>query len=220
MMYGELYQYLILHKQLNIPGIGTFLLERKPADIDFVNRMVNPPAYTIALHHGNTTPSKNVFNWLSSTLNISERDALTRFNDFALDVKDKVLAGDKLYWTGIGTLSKGMAGEIRFEAALKDLKAGLPVPAIKVIREHEEHSVRVGEQEKTSSEMVEMLAHAPVSVTREKKLQWWGLALIAGLLAFIFIALYFSSKGFNTSSVGNQQKLEPQKETPTHKLAP
>ena len=218
-MYGELYQYLILHKQLNIPGIGTFLLERKPADIDFVNKMANPPAYSIALHHGNTTPSTNVFNWLSSTLNISERDALTRFNDFALDIKDKVLAGDKLHWNGIGTLSKGMAGEIRFEASLKDLKAGSPVPAIKVIREHAEHPVRVGEQEKTSSEMVEMLAPA-VPIIGEKKVHWWGIALIAGLLACIFIAIYFSSKGLNTSSAGNQQKLEPQKETTTHKPAP
>jgi hypothetical protein len=214
-MYGELYQYLILHKQLNIPGIGTFLVERKPADIDFVNKIVNPPVYTIALHHGNTTPSKNVFSWLASTLNISEPDALTRFNDFALDIRDKIIAGDKLQWNGIGILSKGMAGEIRFEASLKDMKAGTPVPAIKVIREHAEHSVRVGEQEKTSSEMIEMLAPS-----EERKTHWWGIALIAGLLAFIFIALYFSSKGVNTSSAGNQQKLVPQKETPTHKLAP
>lgn len=213
-MYGELYQYLILHKQLNIPGIGTFLLERKPADIDFVNKMANPPAYTIALHHGNTTPSKNVFHWLSSNLNISERDALTRFNDFALDIKDKILAGDKLHWNGVGTLSKGMAGEIRFEAALKDLKTGIPVPAIKVLRENASHAVRVGEQEKTSTEMVEMLAPAT-----NKKIQWWGIALISGLLAIIFIALYFSSKGLNTPSTGNQQKMEPQKETQTYKSA-
>ena len=214
-MYGELYQYLILHKQLNIPGIGTFLLERKPADIDFVNKMANPPVYTIALHHGNTTPSKNVFNWLSSTLNISERDALTRFNDFALDIKDKIHAGNRLHWNGIGILSKGMAGEIRFEASLKDLKAGTPVPAIKVIRENAAHSVRVGEQEKTSTEMAEMLAPA-----EKRKIHWWGIALIAGLLAFVFIALYFSSKGLNTSSTGNQQKITPQKEAPTYKSAP
>lgn len=214
-MYGELYQYLILHKQLNIPGIGTFLMERKPADIDFVNKIVNPPAYTIALHHGIATPSKNVFSWLASTLDISERDALTRFNDFATNIKDKVSAGDKLQWNGIGTLSKGMAGEIRFEASLKDMKAGVPVPAVKVIREHAEHSIRVGEQEKTSSEMIEMLAPSEV-----RKTNWWAIALIAGLLAFIFIAIYFSSKGLNTSSAANQQRLTPEKEAPTHKLAP
>jgi hypothetical protein len=60
--------------------------------------------------------------------------------------------------------------------------------------------------------MVEMLTPAS-----NKKIQWWGIALIIGLLAFIFIALYFSSKGVNTSSTGNQQKLEPQKETTTYK---
>jgi hypothetical protein len=212
-MYGELYQYLILHKQLNIPGIGTFLLERKPADIDFVNKIINPPAFTVALHHGNTTPSKKIFNWLASTRNISEPEALTQFNDFALDIKNKILTGDKLEWDGLGTLSKGLAGEIRFEASLKDMKAGTPVPAIKVIREHAQHTVRVGEQEITSSQMIEMLAPGDA----RKKSYWWGIALIAGLLAFIFIALYFSSKGLTTSSAGNQQKLVPQKETTTHK---
>jgi hypothetical protein len=214
-MYGELYQYLILHKQLNIPGIGTFLLERKPADIDFVNKIANPPAYTVALHHGNSTPSKNVFSWLASSLNISELDALTRFNEFALDIKNRVLTGDKLQWNGIGTLSKGMAGEIRFEASLKGMEAGTPVPAKKVIRENAEHNVRVGEQDKTSSEMIDLLAPPA-----EKKTVGWGIALIAGLLAFIFIALYFSSKGLTTSSAANQQNLVPQKETTTHRLAP
>ncbi|MGZ8553673.1 MAG: hypothetical protein ACXWV8_09730, partial [Chitinophagaceae bacterium] len=118
-------------------------------------------------------------------------------------------------WNGIGTLSKGMAGEIRFEASLKDMKAGKPVPAIKVLREHAEHSIRVGEQEKTSSEMIEMLA--PIGARKSK---WWVIALIAGLLAFIFVAVYFSSKGINASSAANQQKLTPEKEAPTHKLAP
>ncbi|MGK2862958.1 MAG: hypothetical protein ACSLE0_13570 [Chitinophagaceae bacterium] len=213
MMYGELYQYFILHKQLNIPGIGTFFLERKPASIDFVNKIADPPFYTIALHHGNSDSSKNILGWLAATLNISERDALNRFNDFALDLKNKVLSGDQLQWSGIGTLSKGMAGEIRFEASLKDMKAGTSVPAIKVMRENAEHKVRVGEEQKTSTQMMEWLAP-----TDEKKSNWWGIALIVGLLAFIFIAIYFSTKGFNSSSAANQQKLTPKKENTTYKI--
>jgi hypothetical protein len=214
-MYGELYQYLVLHKQLNIPGIGTFQVERKPADIDFVGKTVNPPAYTVALHHGNVTPSKKIFNWLADVLNISERDALSRFNDFAFELRDKVMAGEKLLWNGIGTLSKGLAGEIRFEASLKGMSIGEPIPAKKVIRENAEHTVRVGEDQKTSTEMIEWLSPA-----QEKRSYWWAAALIIGLLAFVFIAWYFSSKGFNTTSTGNQQKPEPQKETTTYKLSP
>ena len=214
-MYGELYQYLILHKQLNMPGIGTFLLERKPAHIDFVNKIAEPPAYTVALHHGNVPASKNVFDWLSATLNISELDAVKRFNDFAVDIKNQVMAGDRLQWDGVGIFTRGMAGEIRFEALLKDMKAGVPIPALKVIRENAELTMRVGEEEKTSSQMIEMLAPASV-----KRIQWWGIALIIGLLAFIFIGVYLSSKGVEPSSAGNQQKASPGKAAPTYQPAP
>src|SRR5678815_6010683 len=107
-MYGELHQYLILHKQLNVPGIGTFLVERKPADVDVAGKMIYPPAYTIALHHSNATPSKKIFSWLASELNISEYDALAKFNDFAFDLKNKIKKRKKLLWNGIGILSRGM----------------------------------------------------------------------------------------------------------------
>ena len=214
-MQGELYQYLVLHKRLNIPGVGTFQLERKPADIDFVNKIANPPAYSISLHHGNPTPSGNIFSWLAFVLNISEMDAIRRFNDFAFDVKNGVMSDGKFQWDGVGTLSKGMAGEIRFDALLRDLKIGTPVPAVKVIRGDAQHTVRVGEQEKTSSEMLEMLAPS-----EERRTYWWGIALIVGLLAFIFIALYLSSNGVNTSSTGNQQKITPAEESATYKTTP
>jgi hypothetical protein len=213
-MYAELYQYLVLHKQLNIPGIGTFQVERKPADIDFIGKVVNPPAYTVALHHGNTTASKKVFGWLSDVFNISERDALSRFNDFAFELRDKVMAGDKLQWDGVGVLSKGMAGEIRFDASLRGMTIGEPVPANKVIRENAQHTVRVGEDQKTSAEMMERLVP-----TEEKRSYWWAAALIIGLLALVFLAWYFSARRSDASAAGNQQKLEPQKEAATYKLS-
>jgi hypothetical protein len=213
-MYGELYQYLVLHKQLNIPGIGTFQVERIPADIDFIGKVVNPPAYTVALHHGNTTASKKVFSWLSDVFDISERDALSRFNDFAFELRDKVMAGDKLQWDGVGVLSKGLAGEIRFDASLKGMSIGDPVPANKVIRENAQHTVRVGEDQKTSGEMMERLVP-----TEEKRSYWWAAALVLGLLALFFLAWYFSSRRSDSSPTGNQQKLEPQKEQATYKLS-
>jgi hypothetical protein len=213
-MYGALYQYLVLHKQLNIPGIGTFQVERKPADIDFIGKVVNPPAYTVALHHGNTTASKKVFSWLSDVFNISERDALSRFNDFAFELRDKVMAGDKLQWDGVGILSKGMAGEIRFDASLRGMTIGEPIPANKVIRENAQHTVRVGEDQKTSTEMMERLAPE-----EEKRSYWWAAALIIGLLALFFLAWYFSSRRLDSSATGNQQKLEAQKEAPTYQLS-
>jgi hypothetical protein len=42
-MYAELYQYLLLHNKLPVPGIGTFLLEKSAAQGDFANKRINAP---------------------------------------------------------------------------------------------------------------------------------------------------------------------------------
>ena len=118
-MYSDLYEYLILNNRLSVPGIGTILLERKPAATDFTHRQINPPAYTISLHQTNETPAKKFFYWLADKLNIHYHEAIVRFNGFAYDLKNQVSAGNKIYWDNVGTLSKGISGEIRFESCIK-----------------------------------------------------------------------------------------------------
>src|SRR6476619_2179141 len=98
-MYGELYQYLILHKELHLPGVGTFLYEKKPAYIDITEKMVHPPGYSILFGQNNSIPPKSFFNWLGSKLNTSERDAVRRFNDFLYDLRNQLSSGSKLEWS-------------------------------------------------------------------------------------------------------------------------
>lgn len=206
-MYRELYQYLILHKQLNLPGIGTFAVEKKPADFDIADKMVRSPAYTITLLSASNIPPKNFFSWLGSRLSVSEREAVIQFNDFLFDLKKQLSSGYKLEWSGIGTLSKGLAGDIRFETSVRDHSPATPVPAIKVLRENAAHTVRVGEQEKTSVEMKEILHH-----TEDRKGSlWWPVALVILVLSIIFIGYYFSTHGLNSSAAANQQKVVPAK---------
>jgi hypothetical protein len=206
-MYGELYQYLILHKQLNLPGIGTLCVEKKPADFDIADKIVRSPAFTIALHTNQNIPSKNFFGWLGAKLAISEREAVIKFNEFLFELKKQLSAGHKLEWAGIGTLAKGLGGDIQFESCVRDYSPSSSVPAIKVLRENAEHTVRVGEEQKSSVEMKELLHHSD----EHKRQQWWWVAaLILVILAVLFIGFYFSTNGLSTSSTTNQQKLVPQ----------
>jgi hypothetical protein len=208
MMYRELYQYLILHKQLNLPGIGTFQVEKKPADFDIADKIVRSPAFTINMLAGNNIPSKNFFSWLGSRLSVSEREAVIRFNDFLFDLKKQLSSGNKLEWSGIGTLRKSLSGDIQFESYVKDHSPATSVPAIKVLRENAAHTIRVGEQEKSSAEMIEILHH-----TEAGKRSWWlPVGIILLILSIIFIGYYFSTNGLNTSAAGNQKKLIPQEE--------
>lgn len=208
-MYRELYQYLILHKQLNLPGIGTFFVEKRSADFDIADKIVRSPAFTISLQAGNNIPSKNFFSWLGSRLAVNEREAVIRFNDFLFDVKKQLSSGHKLEWSGMGTLSRGLGGDIHFETYVKEHSPGTDVPANKVLRENAAHTVRVGEQQKSSAEMIEILHHTETG----KRSWWWPAALVIMILAVIFIGYYFSTHGLNTSAAGNQQKLVPQEES-------
>ena len=211
-MYNDLYEYLVLFKRLNIPGIGTFLLERKPAVTDLTHRQINSPAYTIRLQNNSETPGRKFFYWLADKLKIHYHEAIVRFNSFAYDLKDEVLAGNKIIWHNVGTLTKGISGEVRFESLLVEHHFDAPVSAARIIREKAVHSLKVGEEEKTSTEMIEQL------YPEEKQLSyWWAPALIAAIILLILLGLYFSQQGMSQSSTGNQQILSPLKASPTYK---
>lgn len=213
-MYPVLFEYLLLYKRLPVPGIGTFLLERAPARIDFPNKLMYPPVYSITLIENNGMPAGNFFQWLGRMLRISDREAVIRFNDFAFEMKKQIGEGDVINWNGVGTVKKGLAGEIRFIPGAVVITED-PVPAARVLREKAEHMVRVGEEEKTAAEMQEILAHQ-----EQTKSWWWVWALAAGLLMVVFTGWYLSEHGVLTGSVANTQKLVPLEATPTYRTIP
>ena len=78
-----------------------------------------------------------------------------------------------------------------------------------------EHTVRVGEHEKTSTEMIEWLS--PV----EGKDHTGGSCCINhGLIGLLFLCLVFFFQRIAYFICRQQQKLTPQKESPTYKLSP
>jgi hypothetical protein len=203
MMYPELYHYLLQYRTLSLPGIGTFIVERKPAQADFPNKQLLPPVYSLAMQPSALIPPGKFFNWLGTALGISQMDAVIRFNDFVFEMKKQVDRGETINWSGVGIIKKGLGGEIKFQPYGPGVTEQ-PVPAVKILREKAEHTVRVGEEERTSVQMKEMLAKPD-----EKKSHWWAYALVTGLLAVIFIGWYFSLKGVDVASTANNKPLIP-----------
>lgn len=202
-MYEELYRYFIQNKKLALPGIGTLLLERKPAESDFVNKQINPPSYSVVFQAVSDLPSLKFFKWLGAAFLISDHAAIIRFNDFVFDLKKQINDGNKINWEGLGTLNKGLAGEVKFTPAAISVIEN-PITAEKVIREKAEHFVRVGEDERTSVEMTELL-----SKTEVKKSSWFLFAIAAVLLSLMFIGWHLSENGVDVSSSSNTLKLVP-----------
>jgi hypothetical protein len=203
MMYGELYQYFIQHKRLNLPGIGLFLLERKPAQGDFPNRIIIAPSWSVVMQQTNDKPGNQFFHWLAKALGIPDRDAIANFNAFSSELQSQLSEGKKIIWEGMGVLTKGLAGEVRFEPAWKDQVFEAPVDAVKVIRENAQHAVRVGEDEKTSVQMIEYL-NQPAA----RRNYWWAWALALGLLSIMFIGWHFSERGVSTAATGSEAQVQ------------
>ncbi len=211
-MYSALYQYFIRHRQLAVPGIGVFLLQRSPATADFPNRVIHPPGYNIVLDNSPATSHRDFFDWLAMVFGISEREAVIRFNDFVFEMKQQLRAGDTIRWEGMGILSKGLGEEIRFESrpAMAEEK---PVKAEKVIREVADHTVRVGEEERTAGEMREFLGQHD-----SRKHTWWAWALVLALLLTMFLGWYFSSKGLSIGSTGNTTNVKTEEPAPSYRV--
>jgi hypothetical protein len=138
-----------------------------------------------------------------------------KFNDFAYNMKKQVDSGDIIIWNGVGTITKGLGGDVKLATAVSSISYEVPVPAIKVIREKAEHTVRVGEDQKTSAEMVEMLSH-----TEAKRSYWWAYGLSIAVLSLMFIGWHFSKNGIKVSSTANNQIVTPVAGVATYKILP
>lgn len=201
-MQHTLYEFLLLNKQISLPGIGTICLRHEPSRLDISNRQIKSPSYHFAIESTNDRPSKKLFEWLSSTLGISEWDAIKSVNDFSIALKEKLSQNKEVYWQNVGTIKRDDKGGLTLDSTIS-LQSEQPVTAEKVIREKAEHIVLVGEREKTSIEMEEYFAEAPV-----KRNYAWLIAVILTVVAIMFIGLYFSEKGFSPNAAGNQSVIK------------
>ena len=202
-MQDTLYEFLLLNRKLSLPGIGTISLCQVPAKHDFPNKQFVAPASFFTIDPRNDKPSKKLFDWLSSSLNITEWEAIKSVNDFSFDLKKKLSETGEVNWENVGMIRRNDNGDLKLDQQNLLLQSEQPVTAEKVIRVKAEHSVLVGEQEKTSLEMEEYFSGSPA-----RKNYTWLIAVILTALAVMFIGWYFSEKGFSTSSAGNQTVIK------------
>ncbi|HEV8284915.1 MAG TPA: hypothetical protein VGQ09_11435 [Chitinophagaceae bacterium] len=217
-MYEILYRFLITHKQISLPEIGTIALQMQSAESEFVNHSFLPPKYYFKLEEIKETPSQKLFPWLAANLNISEDEAVTQFNDFVSGLKTKLEQGEEIIWNGVGVLQKGLTGGTKLESVKKELPWLEKVTAKKVIRENAEHTMLVGDAERTSIQMTEILSN-PIAIEQKRKHWWvWPVAVIFVIL--IFLGWYFSEYGLSCTSMGNNHKISPADAPSGNKLAP
>ena len=150
-----------------------------------------------------TRHPKKLFEWLSASLGITEWDAIKAVNDFSASFKKELSEQKKVVWEKVGTFKNDGAGNLRLDSEVT-APGEQTVIAEKVIRQKAEHTILVGEQERSAAEMEEYFADTPA-----KRNYTSLIAAILVVIAIIFIGWYFSEKGFTPSAAGNNSVLKP-----------
>ena len=200
-MFQVLNAYLFQHRSISIPGLGTIYLETLPANVDVADRTMLPPAYRFRFDKYFDAPDKEFFSYIASQRDILDYEAIKWYNEFSFELRNRIRTEDQVSWDGVGILKKDPSGSVVFESVGGNTLFMVPTPAMRVNRQDAQHTLLVGDQERTNVEMNEWLHEEGAG---RKKTSWWIIALVLGLVALAILGWHFYSNGWAT---GNQMKF-------------
>jgi hypothetical protein len=200
-MFQVLNAYLFQHRSISIPGLGTIYLETLPANVDVADRTMLPPAYRFRFDKYFDAPDKEFFSYIASQRDILDYEAIKWYNEFSFELRNRIRTEEQVKWDGVGVLKKDGSGSVVFESTGGNTLFMVPTPAMRVNRQGAQHTLLVGDTERTNVEMNEWLLEEGVS---RKKGSWWIIALVLGIVALAILGWHFYSNGWVT---GNQMKF-------------
>lgn len=205
-------RYLSFQKKVSLQGIGTFSVEHLPARLDFPNRLLHAPEYILHFSSSATGNDEQFENWLQKELNVDREEVKTLQQNLSADFQRSLSEKGEITLNGLGVFTKDEQRLLHFSSLYKAIK-GNPVTAEKIIRKNTSHSILVGEQEKTSEEMTELLTGP-----KRKPLNLWWVITLALFLSALIAILLFANYSPQWSKQGNTQKLKLNEATPLHKI--
>lgn len=197
-----LHQYLIQHRSVSLPGLGTIQLQHIPAIINFTDHLIEPPSLKALLDDMQDTPGKGLFQYMSEKLGIEEWEAIKKLNDFSFDLKKDLKQGKELVWEDVGTLKFDPEGVLQLEAVPVSNHYMHPLTAQRIIRTDANHTILRGDTEVSESFFNETHVEPEQRETSGKQLIW-VLVLVAIGLTLLFLSLY--DTGFSMYGIFNRQ---------------
>lgn len=192
-MFEAFYQYLFIYKKLAFPGLGIFFIKRIPAQLNFSTKSFTAPEWAITFKKGEVATDRNFYSTLSSMLDISEKEAHQKVNDFSTDLKREFTFYKKITLPNIGCLIENGQGEYLLKTDDKINKYFLDIKAERVLRENGDKSIIEDAVLLSHSETLKNAATDLENNT--SKSEWWIDAIILAILATAAIAYYYYQNG-------------------------
>jgi hypothetical protein len=200
-MFSVLNAYLFQHRSISIPGLGTIYLETAAAEVDVAERTMMPPTYRFRFDKYFDAPDKEFFSYLAAQKNILDYEAIKWYSEFAFELRNRIKNEDQVSWDGVGVLKKDGSGNVLFESAKSPAHFLQPTPAMRVNRQDAQHTLLVGDRERTSGEMNEWLLEENAN---RRRIPWWVWALVLAVVGLAVLGWHFYTNGW---AIGNQLKF-------------
>ncbi|HMP91712.1 MAG TPA: hypothetical protein PKD90_02505 [Phnomibacter sp.] len=180
-MIAVLNEYLLIHKQLNLNGLGVLELKQAAANYDAAQQVLLAPGMHLSLHvqPQSLGAQQKLMAFIGKSLQVSEETAFELHQQFSKHCKEQLLQTGILNWPPWGRWVKTGTEEYVFEKDdLLQLLAP-PVAAARVSQAGASHSMQVGDVETTTAHMTDYLEQKPA----RQKSYWWIYPLALGVLA-------------------------------------
>lgn len=177
-MNEALQKYFALHHYLLLPGIGSIKSLFKEPSLDFINKEISPAQQQLFIYKNDEEVDKKLIRFLSGELEVEETVAEETLRSYTYNLQLQLLQNNEVNIDGIGTIRQKNNVQ---EMIAKETSIQLfpTLTAERIIRKHNEHLVRRGEQHIASSHIKNGgYQHAPVAKDR-----WWIAAIIILVIA-------------------------------------
>jgi len=189
-----LYRYFSLKGSVSIPGLGALSLKRIPAVNDFSGKQVLPPTQLFAFNT-NINPSSGEQSQYIARLTGMDREHVD--NELTLmgaELKNRLITERKLEWMDVGSFSLSDEGEIGFVPKTVTTDFFAPVHYKHVLRPDAEHTIKVGEEEKTNTDMEVFFEEQRANASKNK---WQKAAMALFFMAALLLTIRFMFGSFD-----------------------
>lgn len=185
-MFHILYKYLILKKQLNIPGIGQFVIVQLPSRFDYTSNIIHAPVSIVQFNNTISSADKTFFDFITTELQTAQGEAIRQFHDFSYKLNNQVNTQNRLQLPGMGLITKNNNDQLSFE----------PLPMM----QNYFPDISLGNFSSTENAERVRVPQGPTAISIKsdtaptyKKERWWIAAIILGILGMAAIAYYYIS---------------------------
>lgn len=189
-----LYRYFSLNGKVSIPGLGALSMVRVPAVIDFTTKQMFPPFQVLKFktNHTDSTPEQSSYIARLSGMDNELVDIELKILGDSL--RARLMVERKLEWMDVGSFSVSDDGEIGFVPKTVTTDFFLPVQFTHVLRPNAAHIIKVGEEEKTNTDMEVFFEDQRANAGKNK---WQKAALVLVLIAVLLLGIRFMFGSFD-----------------------